>query len=160
MSLKDVTRLPVLAELAQLVDGGPERRSGLLQSLSDSDGAQAGALVCFPYAGGNAVNFQPLARCPARAAGWRYYAVELPGHDVAAEREPFAPMAQVVEQVVAEIAARGLTKVLLWGHSRARALAVKTARGAARARRERRASVPRRRSCSATPPTGAPPSPS
>ena len=126
VSLKDVTRRPVLADLAQLVDGGPERRSGLLQSLSDSDGAHAGALVCFPYAGGNAVNFQPLARA-LEGSGLAVHAVELPGHDVAAENEPFAPMEQVVEQVVAEIAARGLTRVLLWGHSTGSALAMNAA---------------------------------
>ena len=56
------------------------------------------------------------------------YAVELPGHDVAAESEPFAPLTEVVEQVVAEIAERGLTRVLLWGHSAGTALAVETAR--------------------------------
>lgn len=61
VSLKDVTRHPVLADLAGLVDGRSERRSGLLQSLSESDGTQAAALVCLPYAGGNAVNFQPMA---------------------------------------------------------------------------------------------------
>jgi surfactin synthase thioesterase subunit len=56
------------------------------------------------------------------------YAVELPGHDVAAEGEPFAPMSQVVEQVAGEIASRGLTRVLLWGHSSGTPLAVETAR--------------------------------
>ena len=56
------------------------------------------------------------------------YAVELPGHDVAAESEPFAPMVQVVEQVVDEITTRGLTGILLWGHSAGAALAVETAR--------------------------------
>ena len=61
VSLKDVTRHPVLADLARLVDGRSERRSGLLQALSEPGDAQAGALVCFPYAGGNAVNFQPMA---------------------------------------------------------------------------------------------------
>ena len=85
VSLKDVTRHPVLADLAALVDGRSERRAGLLQSLSESDGAQAGALVCFPYAGGNAVNFQPMARA-LRGSGLAVYAVELPGHDVAAEQ--------------------------------------------------------------------------
>jgi surfactin synthase thioesterase subunit len=44
------------------------------------------------------------------------YAVELPGHDVGATSEPFAPLAQVVD-LVAEINRRGLTTVLLWGHS-------------------------------------------
>jgi amino acid adenylation domain-containing protein len=127
VSLKEVTRHPVLADLARLVDGRSERRSGLLQSLSESDGAQTGALVCFPYAGGNAVNFQPMARA-LRGSGLAVYAVELPGHDLTAESEPFASMAQVVEQVVAEITRRGLTRVLLWGHSSGAALAVETAR--------------------------------
>jgi surfactin synthase thioesterase subunit len=126
VSLKDVTRLPVLADQARLIDGGPERGAGLLQLLSESDGVQTAALVCFPYAGGNAVNFQPLATA-LRGSGLAVYAVELPGHDVAAENEPFAPMAQVVEQVVAEIAARGLTRVLLWGHSTGSALAMESA---------------------------------
>jgi surfactin synthase thioesterase subunit len=126
-SLKDVTRNPVLADLARLADGGPEERSGLLQSLSGSDGAQAGALVCFPYAGGNAVNFRPMAAA-LRESGLAVYAVELPGHDLAADSEPFAPLARVAEQVVAEITRRGLTRVLLWGHSSGTALAVETAR--------------------------------
>ena len=37
-------------------------------------------------------------------------------------------MAQVVEQVVAEITGLGLTRVLLWGHSSGAAFAVETAR--------------------------------
>jgi surfactin synthase thioesterase subunit len=126
VSLKDLTRHPILADLARLVDGRSGRRSGLLQSLSESDGAQAGALVCFPYAGGNAVNFQPMARA-LRGSGLAVYAVDLPCHDVAAGSEPFAPMAQVVEQVVAEITRRGPTRILLWGHSSGTAFAVETA---------------------------------
>jgi amino acid adenylation domain-containing protein len=127
VSLRDLTRHPVLADLAGLVDGRSDRRAGLLQLLSDSDGSQAGALVCFPYAAGNAVNFQPLAGA-LRGSGLAVYAVELPGHDLAAEREPFAPLAQVVEQVVAEIARLGLPRVSLWGHSVGAAFAVETAR--------------------------------
>ena len=71
--------------------------------------ARTGALVCFPYAGGNAVNFQPMAQA-LRGSGLAVYAVELPGHDVAATSESFAPMERVVEQVVAEITARGLKR--------------------------------------------------
>lgn len=127
VSLKDVTGHPVLADLAGLVDGRSERRSGLLQSLSESDGARAGALVCFPYAGGNPVNFRPMAQA-LTAAGLAVYAVELPGHDVAADSEPFTPIAEVVEQVISEIDRRGLTRVLLWGHSSGTALALETAR--------------------------------
>jgi surfactin synthase thioesterase subunit len=136
-SLKDLTGHPVLADLAALVDGRSERRTELLQSLSgsalsgsalsESDGAPVSALVCFPYAGGNAVNFQPMAHA-LRGSGMPVYAVELPGHDLAATSEPFAPLAQVVDRVVAEITARGLSQVLLWGHSSGTAFAVETAR--------------------------------
>ncbi|WP_330301795.1 MULTISPECIES: non-ribosomal peptide synthetase [unclassified Streptomyces] len=130
VSLKDVTRHPVLADLAALVDGRSDRHSGLLQSLCEPEGAPAAALVCFPHAGGNAVNFQPMAKA-LRSSGIAVYAVELPGHDVGAESEPFAPMTDVVAQVVAEIAEiaeRGLPRVLLWGHSSGAAFALETAR--------------------------------
>jgi surfactin synthase thioesterase subunit len=83
--------------------------------------------VCFPYAGGNAVNFRSMAGA-LQGSGLALYAVELPGHDVAGESEPFAPMVQVVEQVVAEIIRRGLTSVLLWGQSSGTAFAMETAR--------------------------------
>ncbi|HEY6685669.1 MAG TPA: amino acid adenylation domain-containing protein [Propionibacteriaceae bacterium] len=126
-SLKDLTGHPVLADLAALVDGRSERRAELLQSLSESDSADTSALVCFPYAGGNAVNLQPMAHA-LRSSGLTVYAVELPGHDVAATKESFAPMERVVEQVVAEITARGLKDILLWGHSSGTAFAVATAK--------------------------------
>jgi len=126
-SLKDLTGNPVLADLAALVDGRSERRAELLQSISESDGSQARALVCFPYAGGNAVNFRPMAQA-LRDSGLAVYAVELPGHDVAATSESFAPLAQLVDRVIAEISGRGLKEVLLWGHSSGAALAVETAK--------------------------------
>jgi amino acid adenylation domain-containing protein len=127
VSLKEVTAHPILADLAGVVDGRSNGKAELLQSLSESDGAQTGALVCFPYAGGNAVNFQPMAQA-LRGSGMAVYAVELPGHDVAATSEPFAPLGQVVDRVVTEINRRGLTTVLLWGHSSGAALAIETAR--------------------------------
>jgi amino acid adenylation domain-containing protein len=125
VSLKDLTRHPMLADLAATVDGRSAQRAELLQSLSDDDGA--GVLVCFPFAGGNAVNFQPIARA-LRGSGLAVLAVDLPGHDLAAEREPFAPFGQVVRQVVDEVAARRPVRILLWGHSSGAAFALETAR--------------------------------
>jgi surfactin synthase thioesterase subunit len=55
-------------------------------------------------------------------------AVELPGHDLAADSEPFVDIARVADQVVEEISNRGLTRVMLWGHSSGTACAVETAR--------------------------------
>jgi amino acid adenylation domain-containing protein len=127
VSLKDLTRHPVLADLAALIDGQAERGGGLLQTLAEPVADQAGALVCFPYAGGNAVNFQSMASA-LRGSELAVYAVELPGHDLAADREPFAPLDQVTSQVTDEITRRGLTRVLLWGHSSGAAFALETAR--------------------------------
>ena len=131
VSLKDVTRNPVLADLAEVFDGHA-RRSGVLQLLSEQSGsgsnsADGGALVCFPYAGGNAVNFRPMASA-LRDSGVAVFAVELPGHDLAADPEPFAALSELVDQVVDEISIRGLTRVMLWGHSSGTAAAVETAR--------------------------------
>jgi surfactin synthase thioesterase subunit len=127
VSLKDITRHPVLADLAALLDGAGQKRQELLQPLSDAGAAPECALVCFPYAGGNAVNYQPMATALA-GSGTAVYAVELPGHDLAAHNEPFAALTQVAEQVVTEITALGPARVLLWGHSSGAALAVETAR--------------------------------
>ena len=125
VSLKELTRHPVLADMASLVDGKSERRSGLLQPLLEPPGP-AMALVCFPYAGGNAVNFRSMAGA-LRDSGLAVYAVELPGHDLAAEDEPFASMDQVVAQVAAEITGLGLGRVMLWGHSSGAAFALAAA---------------------------------
>jgi surfactin synthase thioesterase subunit len=145
VSLKEITRQPVLADLAALVDGRTERQTGLLQTLAEPAAPAAvegTALVCFPYAGGNAVNFRPMADA-LRGSGVAVFAVELPGHDLAAEREPFLPIDQVVARVVTELdgelGRRGLTRVMLWGHSSGTALAV----AAARALHERGVTVSR-----------------
>ncbi|HEY7176535.1 MAG TPA: alpha/beta fold hydrolase [Micromonosporaceae bacterium] len=150
VSLKDLTQHPVLADLANMVDsrsGGPgraggsgrsrrsggsgraEQRSGLLQPLSSPDVTPTGALVCVPYAGGNAVNFQPMAKAlRENGTGLAVYAVELPGHDVATDREPFQPITTVAERLVDEIIATAISPVSIWGHSSGSALAIETAR--------------------------------
>ncbi|MGW0797260.1 non-ribosomal peptide synthetase [Streptomyces sp. NPDC002692] len=129
VSLKDITAHPVFADLAALLDGAAPRRHELLQRLAESDGPAEYALVCFPHAGGNAVNFRPMAAALAATGhGPTVYAVDPPGHDPAVHDEPFAPLADLVARVVAEIAARGLTRVALWGHSSGAAPALATAR--------------------------------
>ncbi|GGW80773.1 amino acid adenylation protein [Streptomyces lucensis JCM 4490] len=127
VSLKDITRHPVLADLAALLEDGARRRTELLQPLSEGRGAPEQALVCFPYAGGNAVNYRPLADALA-GSGPAVLAVDLPGHDLTAEREPFASITELAERVAGEITERGLTGVMLWGHSSGAAPALETAR--------------------------------
>ncbi|MBJ7902231.1 amino acid adenylation domain-containing protein [Streptomyces sp. DSM 110735] len=127
VSLKDITRHPVLTDLAALLDGATGSRTELLQPLAHTAGTPESTLVCFPYAGGHAVNYQPMAGALA-ASGTQVLAVDLPGHDLAAHQEPFAPIPEVARRVADEITARGLTRVMLWGHSSGTAPAVETAR--------------------------------
>ncbi|WP_438311030.1 non-ribosomal peptide synthetase [Streptomyces sp. HUAS TT3] len=131
VSLKDLTRHPRLSDLAAFVDGtgGPEGAdtgTGLLNPLLTPP-SPAATLVCFPYAGGNAVNFRPLA-AELADSGLAVQGVELPGHDLTAENEPFASPETVAKTVADEIARRVTGPVLLWGHSSGAALAVLTAR--------------------------------
>ena len=142
VSLKDVTRNPVLADLAEVLDGRTERRPGLLQCLVEPS--------------------ERAGRCPGLLSLRRRQRGELPaaGRSAAGQRagglrrraarprrgrrsEPFAPMAQVVGQVADEVTGRGLTKVLLWGHSSGAAFALETARTADGAWGGRAARVPR-----------------
>ncbi|MGA8211247.1 MAG: amino acid adenylation domain-containing protein [Nocardioidaceae bacterium] len=131
VSLKDITRHPVLADLAELMDGGPRRSPGLLHLLSERSvepgAAPAAALVCFPGAGGTAVGYRPVAAA-LRGSDITVYGVDLPGHDPAGDGEPLVALDEVVRRVVAEIAALGARRVLLWGHSSGTAFAVQTAR--------------------------------
>jgi surfactin synthase thioesterase subunit len=65
-------------------------------------------------------------------SGLAVYAVELPGHDLTAEREAFVPTSEVVEEVVDEVSAliagAGPKTVLFWGHSAGTAAALEAAR--------------------------------
>jgi amino acid adenylation domain-containing protein len=129
-SLKQLVTEPVLADLAARVDasagtGDPAVPGGPLQRLGGAPGAVA-TMVCFPYAGGNAVNFQQLAKELERD-GVAVYGVELPGHDLTGNPEPFAGVPEVARQVAAELL-RHDTPVMLWGHCAGAAHALQTAR--------------------------------
>lgn len=127
VSLADVTRCPVLADLAEAISGDPQEHSQILQLLVEADDDAAPVLICFPYAGGNAVNFHAVARS-LEPSPLTVYAVEFPGHDLTSNREPFAPLSDVVDQVVTAVRSAGLDRVMLWGHSSGAAFAVESAR--------------------------------
>ncbi|MEU9117858.1 thioesterase domain-containing protein, partial [Streptomyces sp. NPDC048483] len=128
VSPKDLTRHPVLADLARLVESRATTDGEPLRSLSEPDqGQRQGALVGFPRAGGGAEDFRALATA-LRGSGPAVYAVEPPGPATDDAAGPSAATAQVAERAAAEIVRRGLTGVLLWGHASGAACAVETAR--------------------------------
>ncbi|MCZ1013284.1 amino acid adenylation domain-containing protein [Streptomyces noursei] len=134
LSLKDLATHPVLSDLARVLDARrhgatstPARRTDLLQSLSAIRDPHH-ILVCFPYAGGNAVNFRSLAAELERHRV-KVLAVELPGHDIVGDAdEVLLDIPEVARRVRQELLSMGDTPVLLWGHCAGAAAALETAR--------------------------------
>jgi amino acid adenylation domain-containing protein len=134
VSLTDLTRHPVLRELAKVIDG--DRHGGenpILQRLNDVPDT-ATLVVCVPDGGGNALDFQRLAQALA-PAGVQVRAVEPPGHDLGDQSEPLAGVATVAGRVARELATIENPAVLLWGHGAGSSIAVETARLCAHAGR-------------------------
>ncbi|MGW6054326.1 amino acid adenylation domain-containing protein [Streptomyces sp. NPDC055189] len=137
VSLTDLMRNSILQPLCDVAQTRLDENSGsqtqghnLLQPLSaDPSGADC-ALVCFPYAGGNAINFEPLATALDKADnGVAVFGVELPGHDGGRPEEPFVSVQDAAQRVVHEIGHTLAGRpVMLWGHCVGSALAVETAR--------------------------------
>jgi surfactin synthase thioesterase subunit len=131
LSLKDLVAHPVLADLGAVLDergrgGEPVAAQVLLQPLANARHPHR-TLVCFPYAGGNAVNFRSLA-AELERDGIAVLGVELPGHDFAGGDEPMADVPEIARRVRDEITERVTTPVLLWGHCAGAAAALETAR--------------------------------
>ncbi|WP_328584786.1 non-ribosomal peptide synthetase [Streptomyces sp. NBC_00370] len=138
VSLRRLMASPVLRDVAAAVDehtsdthtaagatGADGSELPLLQPMSAPDHTRA-TLVCFPYAGGNAVNFQRLAAVLA-PAGIAVMAAELPGHDVAHPGETLADPEEAARRAQRELAAvEGA--VLIWGQCAGAAPALALAR--------------------------------
>ncbi|MFF1359089.1 amino acid adenylation domain-containing protein [Streptomyces sp. NPDC058297] len=136
ISLTDLMRNSTLEPLCAVAQGNldkvaeaePEERN-LLQSLSVNPADAGCALVCFSYAGGNAINFEALAKTLDKAGSdLAVYGVELPGHDAGRPDEAFLSLEDVAARVVEEIRRTVDGPVMLWGHCVGSALAVETTR--------------------------------
>ncbi|MFE7558204.1 amino acid adenylation domain-containing protein [Kitasatospora sp. NPDC057500] len=141
VSLAQIVAHPVLSDLAVAVDAGraaaPERPgAALLQALTGAlpdRTVPQGRLVCFPGAGGNAVNFLALARELA-PCGVEVYGVELPGHDFVpgaqdpAEVADLAEVAEVARRVARELGRLTDVPLVLWGQREGAAPALALAR--------------------------------
>lgn len=134
LSLRDLANDPALGELALLLDershaarsGAVAVRARLLQRLSRAH-VEGASLVCIPYAGGNAVNFQALAR-KLESSGIAVYGVELPGHDLGRDNTEFGQVQEVAAALLEEITEQLTGPLAIWGHCAGAAHALELAR--------------------------------
>ncbi|MCX4692918.1 amino acid adenylation domain-containing protein [Streptomyces sp. NBC_01408] len=131
ISLKQLIGSPRLADLAGLIDGRADGARpdvpGLLQPLVEDVADPLATLVCFPYAGGNAVNFRLLAEHLAQHR-IAVLGVELPAHDFSSSPEQLQDVREVARRVHEDLVQRGARDVALWGHCAGSAHALATAR--------------------------------
>jgi len=114
ISLADLMANPVLADLAAAAYGSGTDDHSHLHALSVPEQATV-ALVCVPYEGGNALNFQAMAQALI-AAQVAVYAVELPGHDIARPDDELVGLDLIARRLSREIQDRIGVPVALWGH--------------------------------------------
>jgi amino acid adenylation domain-containing protein len=129
--LEVLNRHPVLRDLAAAVeasdDGGGERAARpLLQRLSSPGHGPMATLVYFPYAAGNALNFQQVARA-LWPMGVAVHGAELPGHDLDGAATALLSIEEIALRAGEEVLASIDGPVLLWGHGAGAATALATA---------------------------------
>ncbi|MBZ9752278.1 amino acid adenylation domain-containing protein [Deinococcus sp. HMF7604] len=125
VTLLDVMRHSQLSTLARVADEKAAATAQILHRVSAADLPVDRTLICVPYAGGNAINFQPLAQAlQARGARVAVYAVDLADAQRAGPVDVPALAAQLRDVITREIQG----PVLLWGHCVGSAVAVETAR--------------------------------
>ncbi len=129
LSLADLVTRPVLKDQARLLAAaGGAGRALLLHELGGA-GLARPVLVCFPDAGGNAINFQHLADTVAERV--RVLAVEPPGHDLARPDDDLVAVPRLAERLARELG--GTPAPYLWGQGAGAAAALATARALERA---------------------------
>lgn len=129
ISLIDLMRNSTLAPLSEIAKKKSYiENSEILLDLTNRKNAPI-TIICFPYAGGNAINFKPLASSLAKMnSDVQVYAVEPPGHNLGRSDEALFSVENLAQKVSAEICAKVTGKVFIFGHCIGSAFAIATAR--------------------------------
>ncbi|MEV6032899.1 amino acid adenylation domain-containing protein [Nonomuraea sp. NPDC052116] len=126
VTFEDLVQQPTLAGLAERLDAAVGGDRVHLHRLAGAEDARA-AVVCFPYAGGSAVNYRLMAAA-LPGDDWALYAVEPPGQGPFRDGTPYAEVPALATCVAAEIDRLDATDLVLWGHSSGTAPAIETTR--------------------------------
>lgn len=132
LSLKTIMQKSVLYELAlEIMDNNSDliENTNLLQCLSKSTSSSLN-VIFLPYAGGNALNFMPIAKEFAKTnKDVSVFAAELPGHDPSSKSSKLMNFSSLAKQITDEIEVKmGETDYVIWGHCVGTALAFEVTR--------------------------------
>jgi surfactin synthase thioesterase subunit len=109
----DLFRHRTIRALAAFLDGDRDDSGHLLHELTKPIAKPTLTYVCFPYGGGSAIVYQPLA--DALPGGYSLYSVAIPGHDVGLTEEA-VPFDELVERLADEVLDRIDGPLAIYGH--------------------------------------------
>ncbi|KVE31240.1 hypothetical protein WS68_17080 [Burkholderia sp. TSV86] len=112
-TLVDLFTYKTPARLAACIESDRQVAPRILHRLAS--GGSGPALVCFSYAGGNAVNFQHAANALRERLDLQVFAAEPPGNDPSIDRG-LLPATQLARHCVEELREAGVSEVVAWGH--------------------------------------------
>ncbi|QKV80970.1 non-ribosomal peptide synthetase [Amycolatopsis sp. Hca4] len=109
----DLFQHRTIRELAVFLDGDRDDSGHLLYELTKPVAKPTLTYVCFPYGGGSAIVYQPLA--DALPGGYSLFSVAIPGHDVGLSEEA-VPFDELVERLADEVLERIDGPLAIYGH--------------------------------------------
>jgi phthiocerol/phenolphthiocerol synthesis type-I polyketide synthase E len=128
IQLRRMVEDPTIAGIIESIEAAPEfgQAASLLRLRSAADAAVRRSLVCFPYAGGNAIMYRPMA--DALPHGFDVFALDIPGHDYDEGQMSVAMTEEIAFTCVREIERLVEGPVELYGHCGGTVLAMEVAR--------------------------------
>ncbi|WP_442603414.1 amino acid adenylation domain-containing protein [Paenibacillus sp. KN14-4R] len=113
---KNSTIRELVAYLSQSKGAGNDGNRTMLHELTKpiDEKHKVVSLICFPYGGGSAISYQPLANSLPK--NYSLYAVELPGHDYSCPDEELASIEESAARCLEEIKQKVKGPVVLYGH--------------------------------------------
>ena len=109
---KNSTVRELAAYLSEDVTAKRTMLNELTKPVSEKD--RVVSVICFPYGGGSAISYQPLANVMPR--NYSLYSVELPGHDYSCPDEELASIEESAARCLEEILQNIKGPVVLYGH--------------------------------------------
>ncbi|WP_370963602.1 amino acid adenylation domain-containing protein [Amycolatopsis sp. cg9] len=109
----DLFQHRTIRELAVFLAGDRDDSGHLLYELTKPVAKPTLTYVCFPYGGGSAIVYQPLA--DALPSGYSLFSVAIPGHDVGLSEEA-VPFDELVERLADEVLERIDGPLAIYGH--------------------------------------------